>query len=149
GPPLISAARRSRPSALRRGHAPYRRRAPSSPAARAGVHVLSFVTRLLAGPCSSEHAHRRLRLRAQNQLGQRPDERIEAVGAAAACQSVRTKRQHLSFERRVLAYMNDAALRIEGRDGLCPEPFAPRCPNHSDRHNGIDLTQNVLDKITA
>ncbi len=85
----------------------------------------------------------------EHQFGDGPDEGVEAVGAAIAGKTLDAVAEHLRFEQRVFAGVNDAAFGIERGDGLGACPFAARGEDFLDRHIGIDLLQHGDDKVAA
>jgi hypothetical protein len=84
-----------------------------------------------------------------HQLGDGPDEGVEAVGAFAVREAVGGEVAHLALQIRVFADVGDAALGVENGDRLGAHVFAARGVDLLDGHAGVDAFEGLHQQVAA
>ena len=85
----------------------------------------------------------------EHQLGEGPDEGVEAIGALAVGEAVGGEVAHLPLQLGELADVGDAALRVERGDRLGAQELAARGVHLLHRQIGIDALEDLDDQIAA
>jgi hypothetical protein len=90
-----------------------------------------------------------LALAREHQLGEGPDEGVEAIGALAVGEAVGGEVAHLPLELGELADMGDATLGVEHGDGLGAQVLAAGGVYLLDRQVGLDGAEDLDHEVAA